>query len=128
MLVWLVVCEREKPVLVLSRFCLTSLNSLGKIPVRDRADGPLSSEEGQKRRREFCAGYTCTKIWERFEATYSRDVLVERVGALCTVVCVAGAERERAGGEREVKERETEKGEGDGRDGREREKERERET
>ena len=115
---------REKPPLVLSRFCLTSLDSRVESPGRDRADVPLSSEEGQKRRREFCAGYTCTRIWERFRATYSRDVLVERVGALCTVVCVAGAERERVGGEREVKGREKEKREGDGGDGRERERER----
>ena len=60
MLVCLVVYEREKPVLVLSRFCLTSLDSQGEIC--DRADIPLSGEEGQKRRREFCAGYTCTRI------------------------------------------------------------------
>ena len=97
--------------LVLSRFCLTSLDSLYER--RDRADLPLSGEEGQKRRREFCAGYACTRIWERFKATYSRDVLVEIGGKLCTVVCVTGAERERVGGEREKRE-------GDGRDGRER--------
>ena len=83
MLVCLVVYEREKPVLVVSRFCLTSLDSPGEPIERDRADIPLSGEEGQKRRREFCAGYACTRIWERFKATYSRDVLVERGGALC---------------------------------------------
>ena len=92
MLVCLVVYEREKPVLVLSRFSLTSLDSQVETVGQDRADVPLSGEEGQKRRREFCAGYTCTRIWERFKATYSRDVLVERGGALCTVVCVLGVQ------------------------------------
>ena len=131
MLVWLVVREREKPVLVLSRFSLTSLDSPvetieAPAEIQDRADVPLSGEEGQKRRREFCAGYTCTRIWERFKATYSRDVLVERALRECVLV-ERGAEQERVGGEREVKGREKEKREEDGRDGRERERERERE-
>ena len=43
------------------------------------------------------------------------------LNAVAPYVCVAGVEREKVGGEREVKGREKEKREGDGGDGRERE-------
>ena len=42
------------------------------------------------------------------------------LNAMAPYVCVAGAERERVGGEREVKGREKQKRQGDGGDGRER--------
>ena len=42
------------------------------------------------------------------------------LNAVASYVCVAGAERERVGGEREVKGREKQKRQGDGGDGRER--------